>query len=140
MKCGAPDERLPLRLAEAPARCVSDTAATRRPRSHPGGPVPGADRHGPRALDGCRFSILVLLEDDKRDTDDIPGFDDLADQERALIVRIVGIPATGFAGLLSKAQVARLRPVASGYDGAAPLALSLADDVIRLATTERNKP
>ena len=65
-------------------------------------------------------ALKVLLEDDKRDTDEIPGFDDLVNREHALIVRIVDIPATSFAGLLSKAQVARLRPVVSGYDGAAP--------------------
>ncbi len=92
-----------------------------------------------RELTVTVHALQVLLENDKRDTDEIPGFDDLADREHALIVQIIGIPATGFAGLLSKAQVARLRPEVSGYDGAIPLALSLADDVIRLAATARNK-
>ncbi len=90
-----------------------------------------------RDLAGTVSALQLLLSADGRDTDEIPGFDALADRERALVARIVVVPAASFAGLLAKARAARLRPEISGYDGAASLALSLADDLIRIADIMR---
>ncbi len=73
-----------------------------------------------------------ILARDGRDTDDVPGFDTLADRQAELVGLIVATPAQGLAGLVAKARCARLRPSERGFDAAQALALSASDDLLRL--------
>ncbi len=78
-------------------------------------------------------ALQLLLSADNRDTDAIPGFDALADHEAALIAEIVALPARTLLGVVAKAEGALLRPEVRGFDGAVALALSAAEDLVRLA-------
>ncbi len=86
-----------------------------------------------RDLAGTVSALQLLLSADDRDTDAIPGFDALADHEAALIAEIVALPARTLLGVVAKAEGALLRPEARGFDGAVALALSAAEDLVRLA-------
>ena len=76
-------------------------------------------------------ALRDLLDGDGRDTEEVPGFDDLADRQAELIELIVAIPAVSRAGLIAKATCARLRPPEQGFDAALKLALSVSDDLLR---------
>lgn len=76
-------------------------------------------------------ALRDLLNGDGRDTDEVPGFDDLADRQAELVDLIVAIPAVSRAGLIAKATCARLRPPEQGFDAALKLALSVSDDLLR---------
>ncbi len=78
-------------------------------------------------------ALQLLLSADDRDTDAIPGFDTLADHEAALIMEIAALPARTLFGVVAKARGALLRPEVRGFDGATTLALSAAEDLVRLA-------
>lgn len=77
-------------------------------------------------------ALRVLLERDGRDTDDMPGFDDLADRQAELVGLICMMPARTLAGVVAKARCARLHPSEQGFDAALALALSACDDLLRL--------
>ena len=70
-------------------------------------------------------ALQLLLSADDRDTDAIPGFDTLADQEAALIAEIVALPARTLLGVVAKARGALLRPDVRGFDGATITAQAL---------------
>lgn len=76
--------------------------------------------------------LRALLAGDGRDTEDIPGFDALADRQREIVEQLCRLPARGVEGLVAKARGIRLRDPAMGYDGAAVLGWSLGGDVVRL--------
>ncbi len=86
-----------------------------------------------RDLAGTVSALQLLLSADRRDTDAIPGFDALADREAELIMDIVALPARTLFGVMAKARGALLRPEVRGFDGATALALSAAEDLVRLA-------
>ena len=77
-------------------------------------------------------ALRVLLERDGRDTEDVPGFDGLADRQAELVGLICATPAQTLAGVVAKARCARLRPSEQGFDAALFLALSACDDLLRL--------
>lgn len=78
-------------------------------------------------------ALQLMLSADGRDTDEIPGFDELADCEAALIMEIAALPARTLLGVVAKAEGALLRPEVQGFDGATTLALSAAENLVRLA-------
>ena len=86
-----------------------------------------------RDLAGTVSALQIMLSTDGRDTDVIPGFNALANREAALVRHIAALPASTLIGVVAKAQGALLRPEVRGFDGAQALALSAAEDLVRLA-------
>ena len=140
-----PEIRPALTPSNAPFRCEMAVSALRRLLRRALTPTRPIDRRAqvPDDADtdlvvlGQEYlandhTIHVLLEQDGRDTDDIPDFAPLADRQGELVGLIAGLPAQGFSGLLVKARAVRLRPFQVGHDSVTTLGWSLAGDVLRL--------
>lgn len=76
-----------------------------------------------------------LLSTDSRDTDDIPEYDNMADDLASLVTRLCGERALRLDGLLSKAELA-VELASSAGDRAERIALSLAIDICALGRGE----
>lgn len=77
----------------------------------------------------------AVLDETNSDTEDIPGYDALADEQKRLITILQSTPAMGMDGTIAKARSALLKPVERGYDGAVQISLSLCRDLVSLAST-----
>lgn len=77
-------------------------------------------------------ALRDLLAQDGRDTDEIPGFSEMADDLADLAERVCGSEASGLAGLVAKAElIVEFRSSAS--DSAEKVALSMARDLLAIA-------
>ncbi len=86
-----------------------------------------------RALADTVSALQLMLSTDGRDTDEIPGFDELADREAALIRRSPPCRPGPCSGWWPRPGARCCAPRCAAYDGATTLALSAAKDLVRLA-------
>lgn len=92
-----------------------------------------ADRHIvdlSRELRAAKEAIDALLDRDRRDTEDIPGFVCLADRRIRLAQALGAERACGLRGLLAKALAVDEGDVRIGAEAATAICLSIVQDVI----------
>lgn len=74
----------------------------------------------------------AAIADDDRDSEDIPGYQELANAQAQLIERVSQASASTIGGLIAKAECALFKPIERGYDGGPAIGLSVCKDLLRL--------